>query len=316
MAIIDNRGRLHGRVGNTVYRTVGNTSIVQIKPSRVKQTLSTKESAMEFGLASNCGRILREIYATFASNSDGRMINRLNAVLLKCIKDSERERGERDLHDGHPGHLQGFQFNAHSPLEEALAVSPVCTMESARIRVNLPEFKENGQLQQVRFGRRCVLRMMLVAVNFRENYYEYLSYKDIAIDRGETIPGQDWMPEVALPAGSMVLASVSLHYFGLKDVAGDAQQINSKEFSPAEIIGVFAITDVEPSVAENVATDENRRHPLSNYYGQEILKEIARKRKRDKGYQARLKQKEQVGTNGKSAVTPDLPMGKVFYRKE
>lgn len=316
MAIIDNRGRLHGRVGNTVYRTVGNTSIVQIRPSRVKQTLSTKESAMEFGLASNCGRILREIYASFASNRDGRMINRLNAVLLKCIKDSEKGRGERDLHDGHPGHLQGFQFNAHSPLDKALAVRPVCAMEEGRVRVNLPEFKENGQLQPVRYGRRCVLRMMLVAVNFRENYYEYLSYQDIAIDRGETIPEQVWMPDVALPSGSIVLVSVSLQYFGLKDVTGDAHPVNNKEFSPAELIGAFAIAKEEPSVTGAVAGAEYKRHPLTNYYGQDILDEIARKRKKDKGYQAMLRQKEQVEANGKIAATSGLPKGKVFYRKE
>jgi hypothetical protein len=314
MAIIDSRGRLHGRLGNAVYRTVGNTSIVQIRPSRVRQTLSTKESAMEFGLASNSGKILRDIFSTLACNSDGRMINRLNAALLKCIKDSELERGERDLHDGNPGHLQGFQFNVQSPLDKALAVRPVCELESGKMKVHLPEFKENGQLQQLRYGRNCVLRMMMVAVNFRENYYEYLSYQDIAIGRGTTIPEQTWEPDVALPAGCIVLVTVSLHYYGLKDVSGVAQSINSREFSPAEIIGAYRIDDgVQTGEAEG---KENSRHPLTNYYGRDILDEIIRKRKKDKTYQARLRQKEQEESSDRIGTASKWPVGKVFYRKE
>ena len=314
MAIIDSRGRLHGRLGNVVYRTVGNTSIVQTKPSKIRQTLSTKESAMEFGLASNCGRILREVFAAFACNSDGRMINRLNAALLKCIKDSVLERGERDLHDGNPGHLQGFQFNALSPLDKALAVRPVCELELGRIRVYLPEFKEYGQLQQLRYGRNCVLRMMVVAVNFRQNYYEYLSYKDISIGRGETIPEQHWEPDMALPAGSMVLVTLSLHYYGLKDVAGEAQSVNSREFGPAKIIGAYRMD--EEVEAEGTQGEEPNRHPLSNYQGKDILDEIIRKRKKDKTYQAMLRRKEQEEISDSQTTASKWPMGKVFYRKE
>lgn len=316
MAVIDSRGRLHGKVGNVVYRTVGNTNIVQSKPGRVRQTLSTKESALEFGLVSNCGRILRELYSTFTCYSDGRLLNRMNAALLKSLRDSDKPRGERDLHDGNPEHLKGLQFNVNSPLTEVLSVRPECFMEEGKLRVHLPEFKEYGQVQQPRYSKGFVLRMMVAAINFREGYYEYLAYKDIAVERGAVVPEQDWEPEVTLPAGSIVLVSVSLHYFGGKDVDGERLGINSVACSPAEIIGAYRVEDeVKDEVEEETVSN---RHPLINYRGKEILDEITRKRKRDKKYQASLAgEKIQEVISEPIAGGMKLPIvGKVFYKKE
>ncbi|WP_026904903.1 hypothetical protein [Pedobacter glucosidilyticus] len=317
MAIIDKKGRIHGKIGNLVYRTVGDTEIVQTKAAKVKQTLSTKESAMEFGLASNCGRILRSVFSTFCCNSDGKMINRLNVTLLKCIKDNlTKERGNRDLHDGNLEHLLGFQFNAHSPMNMALAVRPLCFMEAGRLKVKLPEIKENTQLQQLKYGRHAVLRLMLVAVNFRENYYEYLSYQDIDIAKGAVIPEQEWNPDVVLPPGSILLVSASLHYSGLTDVSGQAQSINSKDFSPAELIGAFHISEEESTQLVETAEEERMRYPLDNYRGEEILKEINKKRGKNSSSPALKPKTVVVKATDKKETVPEVPIGKVFYQTE
>jgi hypothetical protein len=317
MAIIDKKGRIHGKIGNLVYRTVGDTEIVQTKAAKVKQTLSTKESAMEFGLASNCGRILRSVFSTFCCNSDGKMINRLNVTLLKCVKDNlTKERGNRDLHDGNLEHLLSFQFNAHSPMNMALAVRPLCFMEAGKVKVKLPEIKENTQLQQLKYGRHAVLRLMLVAINFRENYYEYLSYQDIDIARGSVIPEQEWNPDVVLPGGSILLVSASLHYSGLTDVSGQAQSINSKNFSPAEIIGAFHIPKEESAQPVEAAKEEVKRYPLDNYRGQEILSEISKKKSKNSSSQALKPKTLMEKTPDKKETVPEVPIGKVFYQTE
>jgi hypothetical protein len=317
MAIIDKKGRIHGKIGNLVYRTVGDTEIIQTKAARVKQTLSTKESAMEFGLASNSGRILRSVFNTFCCNSDGRMINRLNVILLKCIKDNLiQERGNRDLHDGNLEHLLGFQFNAHSPLNIALAVRPLCFMEAGKVKIKLPEIKENTQLQQLKYGRHAVLRLMLVTVNFRENYYEYLSYHDIEIAKGAVIPEQEFTQDHNLTPGSIVLITASLHYSGLTDISGQAQSINSKDFSPAEIIGAFHIPKEESAQPVEAAKEEVKRYPLDNYRGQEILKEINKKRSKNSSSQALKPKAVVVKIPDKKEAVPEVPIGKVFYQAE
>ncbi|ADY50976.1 hypothetical protein Pedsa_0394 [Pseudopedobacter saltans DSM 12145] len=329
MAIIDSRGRLHGKVGNVVYRTVGDMSIVQAKPARVRQTLSTKESALEFGLVSNCGRILRNLYSSFACHSDGRLLNRMNVALLKSLKDTEKPRGERDLHDGNPQHLKGLQFNINSPLTEALAVRPVCSMVDGGIMVQIPALNVSEDLLLPKYTKNAVLRLMVAAISFREGFYEYLDYKDIPLQYGKVITEQEWLSDVALPAGSIVLVSASLHCFGMKGIDGEPLSLNGKEYSPAEIIGAYRIDDevkveVEAKVRGGTADQTvpekafPNRHRLTNYRGEEILKEIARKRKRDKKYQERLA-REKIWTSEEETVVDGMKlpaMGKVFYKKE
>lgn len=328
MAVIDSRGRLHGKIGNVVYRTVGDMKIVQARPARVRQTLSTKESALEFGLISNCGRILRNLYSSFSSYSDGRLLNRMNVSLLKSLKDTEKKRGERDLHDGNPKHLQGLQFNINSPLTEALAVRPQCFLTDGGMRVQVPSFNVSDDLQLPKHTKNAVLRLMVTAISFREGYYEYLDYMDIPLQYGKVIPEQEWLSEIVLPKGCIVLVSASIHCFGIKGIDGEPLGLNGKEFCPAEIIGAYNIKEDEAGATgemEDDITDEPlqkktfyTRHRLINYRGEEILKEIARKRKRDKKYQAQLARKKTEKTGGEfSTDGMTIPIAeKVFYKRE
>lgn len=327
MAVIDSKGRLHGKIGNVVYRTMGNIKIVQSRPARVRQTLSTKESALEFGLVSNCGRILRSLYSSFSSCSDGRLLNRMNVALLKTLKDTEKPRGERDLHDGNVEHLKGLQFNINSPLTAVLSVRPLCSLVEGGVRVQLPFFKVSTQLQLPRYTKNAVLRLMIVAINFREGYYEYLDYKDISLQYGMVVPEQEWFSEIALPAGSIVLVSASLHCFGMKGIDGEPLSLNGKEYSPAEIIGAYRMAEEVKNEDKPEETIDNEtvpkytssnRHRLINYRGKEILQEIALKRKRDKKYQERLVRNKISETEENSVINGvNLPLiGKVFYKKE
>lgn len=335
MAVIDSKGKLHGKVGNVVYRTVGDMRIVQARPARIRQTLSTKESALEFGLVSNCGRILRSLYASFTCYSDGRLLNRMNVALLKVLKDTGKSRGERDLHDGSPQHLQGLQFNINSPLTEMLAVRPICSMVDGGIRVQLPAFNMSEDLQLPKHTKNAVLRLMVAAISFREGYYEYLDYKDIPLQYGKVIPEQEWLSDVVLPAGSIVLVSASLHCFGMNGIDGEPLSLNGKEYSPAEIIGAYKVdspvkvevktkneveNEAEDGTADQTISKKTfpNRHRLINYRGEEILKEIGRKRKRDKKYQGAIA-REKIRETAEETIVDGLKLpviGKVFYKKE
>ncbi|WP_245546809.1 hypothetical protein [Pseudopedobacter saltans] len=253
----------------------------------------------------------------------------MNVALLKSLKDTEKPRGERDLHDGNPQHLKGLQFNINSPLTEALAVRPVCSMVDGGIMVQIPALNVSEDLLLPKYTKNAVLRLMVAAISFREGFYEYLDYKDIPLQYGKVITEQEWLSDVALPAGSIVLVSASLHCFGMKGIDGEPLSLNGKEYSPAEIIGAYRIDDevkveVEAKVRGGTADQTvpekafPNRHRLTNYRGEEILKEIARKRKRDKKYQERLA-REKIWTSEEETVVDGMKlpaMGKVFYKKE
>ena len=319
MAIIDSKGRLHGKLGPHVYRTIGDRSIVQSRAAKVRQTLSTRESALEFGMASNAARILRWAFLPLTYTADGGMINRMNVAVLKCIKDSrEKKRGERDLHDGDLGNLAGFQFNKNSPLGDLLKVRPVAELDAdSRLKVRVPAFKEAGDLQSIPYSHYCVLRLILVAVNFRENYYEYGGHLDIRIGRGRVFEGQEWQPEAILPAGCIAMVSVSLHYFGAAGMLDEAPGLNSTDMGPAELLAAFKIPAVEESTdipeTEKAMDGEIKRFPLTNNRSGELLRELTRIKK--------LKEKKYGHMTGDKAreikdTTFSLPLGKVYVQKE
>lgn len=318
MAIIDSKGRLHGKLGNVVYRTVGKTAIVQSKAGEVKQTAATKQSAMEFGLASNCSKIIRTAFFPLTYTADGGMINRLNGAVLKCIKNSENQkRGERDLHDGDLKFLEGFQFNRYSPLNSALKIRPIAELDSSnRIRVQIPAFKDIADLLHPIHSQSCVLRLMILAINFRDDYYQYTSYIDIEIAKRELFLGHEWRPEEVLPSGSIAFVSASLHYYGASGMVEEAISLNSRECSPAELLAAFKVPPAESETDNDdsaVAGDGTlNRFPLNNYRGREILKDLQKLRQ-----QQQKKQDNGLVITGKVKSKPlVLPKGKIQVQKE
>ena len=110
MAIIDKKGALHGSVSNIVYRTWRDLNVVQTKPSRVKQTLSSKEAGLEFGLCSSTARVMREAFCWAYKGCDGGMVNRFTSAVRKSVLASPKKRGERDIHAADLSFLKVFSL--------------------------------------------------------------------------------------------------------------------------------------------------------------------------------------------------------------
>ncbi|MGK6350848.1 hypothetical protein [Parapedobacter sp. DT-150] len=119
MAIQDKNGKIRGKINNIVYRELGDKQVMQIAPARVKQTYATKLNAMEFGLASAQAKVLRRVFRGVYEEADGKMAARLTAAVAACIRTSEKDIGERNLHDADLDPLKGFKFNADAPFEKS-----------------------------------------------------------------------------------------------------------------------------------------------------------------------------------------------------
>ncbi len=119
----------------------------------------------------------------------------------------------------------------------------------------------------------------------------------------------------------------------MNGIDGEPLSLNGKEYSPAEIIGAYKIDEavkVEVKTKNEVESKDEtadqtiskktfpNRHRLINYRGEEILKEIGRKRKRDKKYQAAVT-REKIRETAEETIVDGLKLpvtGKVFYKKE
>ncbi|WP_374165915.1 hypothetical protein [Arcticibacter sp. MXS-1] len=208
MAIIDKNGGIHGSAGSVVYRTYRGRNVLQSKPKRKKQTPASIRSACEFGLASSSARIIRQAFHPLHRDlHDGAMVNRLTSAVSRSIRASSKERGERDLHDGDLSFLEGFSFNAASGLFPSLQVKPrVSLTEQGQVKVSLPSLGVDSELLD-RFyeAGRFRIRFVLVAFNFREEFYEYVDVKDVVLSRLSPLPAQELLFDGEWPQGCLLL---------------------------------------------------------------------------------------------------------------
>lgn len=274
MARIDKKGFIHGRIGNNVYRQVGNVNVMQSAPHKVQQTAATQLRAKEFGLANNAAKVLRPVFVSQALHADKRIVYRLGQAVLKAIRNGDAE-GLKDLHQGDLSCLPGFQFNLNSPLGNVLQLKPVVNIqEGGVLSINIPAVGKED-LFFPPYSHLCMIRTMVMAINFKKEFYQYLGYRDIFLEnkKGKSTEAEEWQLEEAAEANSIVLASLSLHYFSPDGVNENGMLLNDKSFSPAELIAALHIGE---DGAEPQDSGALPKHPLFGYKGNELLRDFKR----------------------------------------
>ena len=109
----------------------------------------TRENGVEFGRAGKGGKLLRNSMQVLLQQAkDPKVVSRLTTQLLAIIKtDATSERGERNLTDGELAFLNGFEFNANSPLSTTLAAPFSVSYDRATGAVGLVLEAYNPQVQ-------------------------------------------------------------------------------------------------------------------------------------------------------------------------
>lgn len=104
-------GKLENQVG---YRRNGHYFIRAMAQS-VRQTGATRQSAREFGIASNKAKLIRHAIGPLLDiTPDNTCVNRLNKALIQAGNERLQE-------------LQGFRFNRHAAVEQFFCQQPVLT---------------------------------------------------------------------------------------------------------------------------------------------------------------------------------------------
>jgi len=281
MAVIEKDGALRGTVANYVYRRYRNLNIIQSKPGRVRQTLNSKKSSLEFGLCCSTAKQLRTAFQPVVMGYDGSMINRLNGLVRRSVQACRsKSAGQRDLHDAELSMLQGFQFNADSALSKVLKVRPEVSLTAdRRVRVKIPALDRLTDIQAPARTSYYILRAMVVAFDFKKELYCYAGHRDLLIE--SCTPAQDWLMDEVVPEGRVVMVSISLHAY-LTNQLTDAVSINSKNWNPAELMGCWSVPAAEGQEEAHIEWPARARvmpdgeHLFSGYVGRELLDEIRR----------------------------------------
>ncbi|WP_069658059.1 hypothetical protein [Arcticibacter eurypsychrophilus] len=245
MATIDNKGMIHGTAGSVIYRAYRGKNIIQGKAKTFKQTEKTIRSATEFGLSSSAAAVIRVAFEPAYFFKDGTAAYRSTQLVYRSILNSASgEKGKRDLHDGDLSLLRGLDFNANSKLHEVLKMShSVSKSEEGMVSVNLGSLNTQTQIKRPKGASGAYMihriRLMLIAFNFREEYYENLGFQDVDLEGYQNIEGQVITFDEKIPVDCLALVSMSLMLYSTVSQTNESVLLNSKEFSPCAIIGVF-----------------------------------------------------------------------------
>ncbi|WP_069658689.1 hypothetical protein [Arcticibacter eurypsychrophilus] len=245
MASIDNKGMVHGTAGSVIYREYRGKNIIQGKAKAFKQTDKTIRSATEFGLSSSAAAVIRTAFESAYFFKDGTAAYMSTQMVYRSILNNvSGEKGKRDLHDGNLSLMNGMDFNANSKLDEVLQMShSVSKNAEGLVSVNLGSLNTQTGIKRPKNASGAYMkhriRLMLVAFNFREEYYENLGFKDIDLEGYQTIDGQVITFTEAVPKDCLVMLSMSLMLYAKISHTNESILLNNKEFSPCAIIGTF-----------------------------------------------------------------------------
>ncbi|WP_069657965.1 hypothetical protein [Arcticibacter eurypsychrophilus] len=251
MATIDNKGMVHGTAGSVIYRAYRGKNIIQGKAKTFKQTEKTIRSATEFGLSSSAAAVIRTAFEPAYFFKDGTAAYRSTQLVYRSILNNiSVEKGKRDLHDGNLSQLEGMDFNANSKLHDVLQIShSVSKSVAGLVNVTLGSLNTKTQIKRPKNASGAYIkhriRLMLVAFNFREEYYENLGFQDLDLEGYQSFQGQVVTFTEKVPEDCLALVSMSLMLYSTVSQTNESILLNSKEFSPCAIIGSFQ--SVKPS---------------------------------------------------------------------
>ncbi|EOR96691.1 hypothetical protein ADIARSV_0114 [Arcticibacter svalbardensis MN12-7] len=269
MATIDNKGMVHGTAGSVIYRAYRGKNIIQGKSKAFKQTEKTKRSATEFGLSSSAAAVIRAAFEPAYFFKDGTAAYRSTQLVYRSILNNvSGEKGKRDLHDGDLSFLKGFDFNANSKLHEVLQINhEVSKSAEGVVSVTLGSLNTKTEIKRPKNASGAYMkhriRLMLVAFNFREEYYENLGVKDIDMEGYQNIEGQVITFTEAVPEDCLAIVSMSLILYSPICQTNESILLNSTTFSPCAIIGTFQSEKPSDYPTKEVDTQ------LSDYPGRE-----------------------------------------------
>ncbi|RXF71078.1 hypothetical protein [Arcticibacter tournemirensis] len=313
MAVIDSKGGIHGTAGSVVYRSYRGMNIVQGRPRRFKQTQASQEAAGEFGLISQASKVIREAFRPFYHHfHDGGMVNRMTAAVSRSIRGSRsRERGDRDLHDGELSFLEGLEFNENFKFSQALQIRPqVRRNEKGQVTISLPEIDPRRDFVPPFKGHYRVtgyrLSFVLVAFNFREEFYEYIGEKKICMESSGLNAARQLVFEQEVPKGCMLLVLGMLECMAANIYTYEQEPLNSKDFNPVSLIAAFqsedeaeegygesrAIQHHEEATASGVAP---RIQIMAGYRGNGFLSSMRKQRAAPAGQRKFIEAEESPG---------------------
>ena len=254
MAKQDRKGYRSGKIGNEIYRQLNGKTIIQSKPTKVRQSANTQISAREFGMCSNATTIIRQVGQFLFEHTDPYLSGRLNALMRHCVSALPGRSEEKQLNDIDPSLFIGFQFNPKGPFEKNLLIAPQCTvlpdgtiellLHGLTPKKHIPFLQTNAEPFPGSF-----LRIAVLGINYTQEEYQLLAIDEMMLAKakmdGEALPETrdvHWRCLKKLQKNTLVFVFLSLHYYQL-DWLNHRKTIGEKHQLPGGILTAFRVDE-------------------------------------------------------------------------
>ncbi|MRG44994.1 hypothetical protein GFS24_07705 [Chitinophaga sp. SYP-B3965] len=208
-----------GRLGDKIGYKIGDIYYERKMPIKVNRSEATKKAALDFGMASKLGKLLRNaLLPKLDIPADNTVTNRLNQTLAPIIKLANFS-----------ALLEAFNFNTHTPLEKLLRQKP--TLQKKRGGTLLLQIPAQT-ISKSRNTTHIEIKAMAVSVNFDKQKHATLKEEILLIDVKKPFTGATF----PFPAPGKDVTLYMLQVRALELVNGKYYNMENRKYYAAEII--------------------------------------------------------------------------------
>ena len=238
---VQNGSFIQGRIGNLLYRIVKGRQIISQLPVKGTKKMSEKSinDCDTFGMATSLSSAMRKsISQLLGKNTDMDMVNRLNSGMSKIIKlGRDMKTLDYSFKENSFSSINGFEFNADSPLFPMLPVTVSDYKNDGIIEVNLPEADISREIRFPDKAYECTVQVSLSCFRIWEGL-AVAKADTQAVTITRAVPRTaDTTLQFKVPDGCLCMVTVVLEYYKFRN--GQLILINRKNLQPASILKLF-----------------------------------------------------------------------------
>jgi len=242
MAIIKN-GKIRGKVGNAIYRVVGDKEIVQSAPKKYELTENSKIESNRFGKASKLASKIYRSVKDFALNCVKETFYRELVTLFRGLQsfDFYNLDGGENIPWTLIPKTEALAINKVVEVDAILGSYPTATFDNDRCTIQIPEFDMNKVKGKLPTGTGFIEFTASVLHHYSEiGVYSTCNYSSELLSIYDVIPEQ----EITLPvewASDDLDEGLVVVCFGLRFYANlnSRRDLNTMTYNPSAILGIW-----------------------------------------------------------------------------
>lgn len=242
---------LKGTIGNITFykgkegylaREKGGVSASKIASDPAFQR--TRENNAEFGRAGKAGKLMRASLKALTQNaSDSRMVSRLTRQFLRVVQaDTTNDRGKRNVTNGNPLLLEGFEFNDSAKLGTNLFAPFVADIDRAAgtLEVALAPFVPQHMVGAPAGATHFRINSAGAAIDFGLEQYEVQTNSTAILPWDNVATAQlNLVNRVTAASPHPLFLVLGMEYF--QEVNGGMYPLKNGAFNPLQLVRVGVI---------------------------------------------------------------------------